>query len=129
MRSGSHAASQHLQVGVRALAPNRIRVVNDERAPSEMRQGVANAAARFQDARALVRDDNLRRRAAAEVSLDLSGEVMDIHDGALDARLGEPVQRMIDEARARQAAGAVSERGRSADACASQIPPPAPSRC
>ena len=75
-----------------------------------MRQGVQNAAARFQDARALVRDDNLRRRAAAEVSLDLSGEVMDIHDSALDARFGEPVERMIDE----RAPGKPQERFRDA---------------
>ena len=48
--------------------------------------------------------------AAAEVGLDLSGEVMDVHDGALDARLGEPVQRMIDE----RAPGKPQERFRNA---------------
>ena len=41
--------------------------------------------------------DDLRARARGEVALDLLGEVMHIDHRALDARLGQPVEHVIDQ--------------------------------
>ena len=88
---------QHFQVGVRALAPDRIGVVNDEGFAPDMRQSFANPAARFENALPLIGDDNARCYPAPKVGLDLIGEMMDVDDGALDTGLGETVQRMIEK--------------------------------
>jgi len=91
------AGHQHFQVGVRALAPDRIGVVDDEGSAPDMRQSFADAAARFENALPLIGDDNARCCAAPKVGLDLIGEMMDVDDGALDTGLGEAVQRMIEK--------------------------------
>src|SRR5262249_1878176 len=55
------------------------------------------AAAGAEQLAALVGDDDLRPLAAGEMALDLVRKVMDVHDRALDALRGEPVEHVVDQ--------------------------------
>jgi hypothetical protein len=67
----------------------------------EKRENLFNPAALIEQRRALVRQDYARGRAGREMPFDLIREMMHIDDRGRDARLGEIVERIVDQRLAR----------------------------
>ncbi len=69
----------------------------EEWAIAEFRQRLDHAAAGAEKLAALIRDDDFRPLAAGEMALDLIGEMMDVHDRALDPLRGQAIERVVDQ--------------------------------
>ena len=69
----------------------------EERPVAEFGQRLDHAAAGAEKLAALVRDDDLGALAAGQVAFDLVGEMVHVHDCALDPLRGEAIEHVIDQ--------------------------------
>ena len=122
---GIERSREPRQVRRHALDPQRVGIHVQERLGSEPFQRLHDAAAGVEQFAALVRDFDLRPRAAFQMPLDLVRHVMHVDDRRLDARIGKPVQHMIEQRLARRPSPAASAACRSSGRM--RVPSPAAS--
>ena len=85
------------QIGIHPVDPDGVGIDQVERLVAQERQRIDDAAGRPEQFAALVGEHDLRPLPALQMTLDLVGQVMDIHHCALDAHGREPVEYVVDQ--------------------------------
>ena len=84
-------------IGLDAVEPHRVGIDQKERSIAELRQRLGDAAAGAEQRPALIGNDDLRPRPRRQMPLHGVGEVMHVDHRALDAGIGKPIERIIDQ--------------------------------
>ena len=93
----SQCSAMLTRLGLESLDPERIGVEHEERFIPQIRQRMDDAAARIEQLRPFVGNDDSRRDPSCQMRLDLVGEIMDIDDRRLNVGACQGVQRVIDQ--------------------------------
>ena len=90
-------SSKPHEIGLHAVEPNGVGIGEEERRLAKLRQRLGDTAAGAEQRPALVGDHDLRARARRKMPLQRVGEMVHVDHRALDAGVGQPVERVVDQ--------------------------------
>ncbi|MNE20011.1 hypothetical protein D3C80_1131130 [compost metagenome] len=100
-QGGVHALgvpqADQVSQGVAPVDPDAVDVGDEDRIVAEQGAGLLQAAAGFQQFGALVGDADRRAGAAGQMVFQPVGEPVDVDHGVGDARVGQPVEDVVDQ--------------------------------
>ncbi len=95
--AGSKASASRLKFGLTPSSQTVSELTRKNGRIAELRQRLGDAAAGAEQRATLIGDDDLRTLTRRQVAFQRVGEMMHIDDGALDAGVGQTVERVIDQ--------------------------------
>jgi hypothetical protein len=85
------------EVRLDAVEPHRVGIDQEEWRRAKLRQRLGDAAAGAEQGPALVGDDDPRPLAPGEMAFKRVGKIVHVDHGALDAGVGQSIERVVDQ--------------------------------